>query len=95
MNEKEHIAKVLKKAISKLGLKFSDEEISGFIEIPPNNELGDFAFPCFFLASKLKEAPHEIALEIREKIGDDFSSEEFEDVEVMDSYVNFFINKKT
>ena len=94
MNEKEHIAKVLKKAISKLGLKFSDEEILKLIEIPPNNELGDFAFPCFFLASKLKEAPHEIALEIREKIGDDFSSEEFEDVEIMDSYVNFFINKK-
>ena len=91
-HEKELIIKILKKAISELGVKLKDEEISKVIEIPPNNELGDFAFPCFSLASKLKEAPHEIALEIREKIS--LIPEEFEDVEVLGPYINFFLNKK-
>ena len=51
MAEKEQIAKILKKALAELNVKLSEDEILKFIEIPPNNEMGDFAFPCFFLAS--------------------------------------------
>src|SRR3989339_499986 len=36
------------------------EVIEKILEIPPNNEMGDFAFPCFFLAKEFKKSPKEI-----------------------------------
>ena len=89
---KEVIAKILKKALAELKVKLTEAEILKYIEIPPNMEMGDYAFPCFFLASKMQEAPHEIALEIREKISK--IPEEFEDIESNGPYVNFFVNRK-
>ena len=32
------------------------QEVQGFLEIPPNPELGDYAFPCFRLAKTLRMA---------------------------------------
>ena len=66
-------------------------EIKEYIEIPPNSELGDYAFPCFKLAKELKKSPQIIASEIGEKIsiGDDI-----EKVDVVGGYLNFYINKK-
>ena len=40
------IANCLKEKIEDLTL----EEIVALIEVPPNKEMGDFAFPCFKLA---------------------------------------------
>ena len=37
------------------------EVIEKILEIPPNNEMGDFAFPCFFLAKEFKKSPNEIS----------------------------------
>ena len=31
------------------------EELKIYIEIPPNSDLGDYAFPCFKLAKALKK----------------------------------------
>lgn len=39
------------------------------LEMPPNPGLGDFAFPCFELAKKLKRNPNEIATEMATSIG--------------------------
>ena len=66
-------------------------EIKEYIEIPPNSELGDYAFPCFKLAKELKKSPQLIASEIGEKIniGDDI-----EKLDVVGGYLNFYINKK-
>lgn len=89
---KEVIAQILKKALAKLNVKLSEAEILKYIEVPPSMEMGDFAFPCFFLASILKEAPHEIAIEIREKISE--IPEEFEDINSNGPYVNFFVNRE-
>ena len=89
---KEVIAKILKKALAELNVKLSENEIIKYIEIPPSMEMGDYAFPCFFLASILKEAPHEIAIEIRKKISK--VPAEFEDIETNGPYVNFFINRE-
>ena len=33
------------------------EELKTYIEIPPNSDLGDYAFPCFKLAKSLRKAP--------------------------------------
>ena len=40
------------------------EEIATFIEIPPKQELGDYAFPCFRLAKTMHKAPNLIAADI-------------------------------
>ena len=35
------------------------------LEIPPNTDMGDYAFPCFVLAKEWKKSPNEIAEELR------------------------------
>jgi len=79
---KEHIVKVLKKEIK------TDIEL----EIPPNPELGDYAFPCFSLAKVYKKKPNEIAVDLANKIKKDKFIEE---IKVTGPYLNFFVNKKT
>lgn len=66
------------------------EEIINYIEIPPNKQMGDYAFPCFKLAKTLRKAPPAIATEISEKIETD---DNIERVEVVGGYLNFYINK--
>jgi arginyl-tRNA synthetase len=91
---KQVILKILKEAIKKLDtkIKLKDEEILNSIEVPPSSELGDYAFPCFSLAGKLKMSPQETALEIRSKIGN--SQKEFQDIQTHDAYINFFLDRK-
>lgn len=88
---KQEIVSLLSTIFRKLKIEVSESEIESKLEIPPSSDLGDYAFPCFFLASKFKQAPHEIALKIREEIGNLSSS--FEDIQTQGSYVNFFLNK--
>lgn len=66
------------------------EDIINYIEIPPNREMGDYAFPCFRLAKTLKKAPPTIASEISAKIATD---ENIEKIEVAGGYLNFYVNK--
>jgi arginyl-tRNA synthetase len=66
-------------------------EIEQYIELPPNSEMGDYAFPCFKLAKTLKKAPPAIAEELKGKIELD---DNFEKIEIAGGYLNFFINKK-
>lgn len=40
------------------------EELEGFLEIPPEEKLGDFGLPCFMLAKKLRKNPDLIAEDI-------------------------------
>lgn len=69
------------------------EEIKTFIEIPPNDEMGDYSFPCFKLAKELKKSPMAIAEEISENI--ELDKNLFEKMEVTGGYLNFFTNKIT
>ena len=85
---------LLKKSLKELKVKIPDEQLWNLIELPPNQEMGDYAIPCFFLSSILKLDPHEIALQVREKIGEP-SATDFEDIRVEGSYVNFFLNRKS
>ncbi len=92
---KEEVIKVLKKALKKLEDKvnLSEKEIESRIEIPSKYDRGDYSFPCFFLAEKMKRNPHDLALEIRRKIGTP-PVMVFENIDVMGPYINFFFNKK-
>ncbi|UCD20947.1 MAG: arginine--tRNA ligase [archaeon] len=57
----------------------------------PKQNFGDYAFPCFILAKKLKKSPVEIAKEIKNKIK---LAKGIEKVENVGGYLNFFIDKK-
>ena len=67
------------------------EESKTYIEIPPNSDLGDYAFPCFKLAKSLRKAPPVIASEIKEEIKLDDGS--IEKIEIVGGYLNIYINK--
>jgi len=62
------------------------------LEIPPNPELGDYAFPCFSLAKVLKKAPAQIAEELAKKIQ---LSNIINKIEIKGPYLNFFVNKES
>lgn len=67
------------------------ETVSRILEIPPQEDMGDFAFPCFQLAKLFRKAPNMIAEQVAEKIKKtDFVSK----VAAMGPYVNFFIDRK-
>ena len=90
---REVVIEILRKILKEEKLDLKPEEIDKFIEVPSDTDMGDFAFPCFRIAAKLKQEPFEAALMIREKIGN-FSKEYFEDIQTSGPYVNFFVNRK-
>ncbi|MBU0894275.1 MAG: arginine--tRNA ligase [Nanoarchaeota archaeon] len=90
---KDLIIKIIKNALKKSGVNLKNEEIEKFLKVPPSPEMGDYAFSCFFLTEKFKEDPHEIALQIRKKIGN-FPETDFEDIQTAGPYLNFFFNRK-
>ena len=65
-------------------------EVGNLLEVPPRMEMGDFAFPCFGLAGKMKKSPVEIAGELAGKIK---LGKGIEKVENEGAYVNFFVDK--
>jgi arginyl-tRNA synthetase len=61
------------------------------IEIPSYAHLGDYSLPCFPLAKKLKKSPNHIAQEIAASIQDS----SIEKIEVVNGYVNIFMNRRS
>lgn len=81
--------KIIGEKIAKV-TELNVEEIVSYIEIPPNEDMGDYAFPCFKLAKVLKKAPPVIANELKEKIEID---ENIQKIDIVGGYLNFYINK--
>ncbi|MFA5993092.1 MAG: arginine--tRNA ligase [Candidatus Pacearchaeota archaeon] len=73
-------------------LNLNKETIEKAIEIPPNLELGDYAFPCFILAKQFKKSPMDIASELSLWFNNSLPKE-IEKTEAKGPYVNFFLNK--
>lgn len=72
------------------------EEIIGInvydsIEIPPDKNMGDLAFPCFKLAKELRKSPQIIAEDLKLKI----SHEVIDRIETVGAYLNFFVDKSS
>ena len=80
------IANCIKEKIEDLTL----EEIVALIEVPPNKDMGDFAFPCFKLAKVFRKAPNMIAADLAENIE---AKGAISKVMPLGGYVNFFVNK--
>ena len=87
--------------------KLKPEELLNLIEVPPNPEMGEYAFPCFILSKPglhdemwdnvekdffQKKFPVEIATHLIEKISKKLPFE-IEKIEQKGPYINFFVNK--
>ncbi len=81
-NIKQNIATAIAKV-----LEMDVEEIKQNIEKPKMSDMGDFAYPCFRLASKFKKAPPIIANEIKDKLA---IIDGVAKIEVVAGYINFF-----
>ena len=66
------------------------EGVAGFLETPPNPEMGDFAFPCFKLSKTLRMGPPVIAGKLQSALASD---EIIDHVECVGGYLNFFLHK--
>lgn len=86
MDFKKEIAKILENKIE--GMNF--EEILMSIEIPPNKDMGDFAFPCFRFAKTMRKAPQIISQEISTNI----NSKLFKEIRSEGPYINFFVDNE-
>ncbi len=85
MNFKEHI---IDKLVDLTSLE--RDVIANAVETPPDEKLGDLAFPCFPLAKVMRKAPPMIAQELAEKLSSD---ECIERVDAVGGYLNFFYNR--
>ena len=68
----------------------NSEEIKNLIEIPPQENMGDYSFPCFQLAKTLRKNPAQIAGELV----DSLEIEEFSEIKNIGPYINFFLNRE-
>lgn len=86
MDFKEH---VIKKIVDITGLDTAT--VGNSIEVPPDEKMGDLAFPCFPLARIMRKAPPVIAQELAEKLSDD---EMIDKAQAAGGYLNFFLNRE-
>lgn len=71
-------------------LGLSKDEIYQLIEIPPQENMGDYSFPCFQLAKTLRKNPAQIATELASTL----DLEDFAEVKNVGPYINFFLDRK-
>ena len=81
MDYKKELCKILKKNLN--------EDVENILEVPPVQELGDYALPCFFLAKKLKKDPASIAKDLSRNISAKF----IDRIETKGPYLNFFLKR--
>ena len=85
MDFKEHIINKLANLTS-----LDRDIVAKSVETPPDEKLGDLAFPCFPLAKVMRKAPPVIAQELK----DELSKDEYIDrVDAVGGYLNFFYNR--
>lgn len=84
---KKEIAEIIAKNLEGL----TEDEIRLMIEIPQDQSMGDYAFPCFRLAKTMRKAPNLIAAELAEKLQ---GEQLFSEVSPVNAYVNMFVSRE-
>ena len=84
---KKEIAEIIAKNLEGL----TEDEIKSMVEIPQDQSMGDYAFPCFRLAKTMRKAPNLIAAELAEKLQGD---KLFSEVSPVNAYVNMFVSRE-
>lgn len=82
-NFKSEIAKLIS-----MHIEMEHEEILNAIEVPPDTNMGDYAFPCFRLAKTMRKAPQAIAEDLATKMDDP----NYKGI-ATGAYLNIFVNK--
>lgn len=82
------IKKYIEKQITKQGFNLESIEI----EIPPKEDMGDFALPCFKFDIENLKTPNEKAKFIRDNI--ELDDGIISEIKVIGPYLNFFVNKE-
>ncbi len=90
---KETLSKIIYKSLSELYPQIDslpdESSILEFIEVPPNKEMGDYAFPCFRLSKALRKSPQAIAEELSKHIVDGATQ-----AKPLGGYLNFFLQRE-
>ena len=84
---KKEIAEIIAKNLEGL----TEDEIKSMIEIPQDQSMGDYAFPCFRLAKTMRKAPNLIAAELAEKL---HGEQLFSEISPVNAYVNMFVSRE-
>ncbi len=84
---KKEIAEIIAKNLDGL----TEDEIKSMIEIPQDQSMGDYAFPCFRLAKTMRKAPNLIAAELAEKLQ---GQQLFSEISPVNAYVNMFVSRE-
>lgn len=94
MDMKQSIAQVIVEAMEECypgveGL-VQAQEIAGFLEVPPEKEMGDYAFPCFKLSKQLRMGPPQIAATLATAV----DRPQLCTAKQMGGYLNFYFNRE-
>ena len=81
---------IIAEKLEGIELGLSKDEIYQLIEIPPQENMGDYSFPCFQLAKTLRKNPAQIATELASTL----DLEDFAEVKNVGPYINFFLDRK-
>lgn len=81
---------IISKKLEEKDIDLSSEEIYKLIEIPPQEKMGDYSFPCFQLAKTLRKNPALIATEMAGTL----ELEDFAEIKNVGPYINFFLDRK-
>ena len=81
---------IIAKKLESQDIGLYKDEIYGLIEIPPQETMGDYSFPCFQLAKTLRKNPALISKEIASEI----ELEDFAEIKNVGPYINFFLDRK-
>ena len=82
---KNHIAERISRLVGA-----GKQDVESYIEVPPSEEMGDLAFPCFSLAKILRKSPADIARDLQSGLTSD---DLIERIEAKEAYLNFFFVK--
>lgn len=91
VNYREKIACYIEKLLNDMGVDTDEIDVLSTIEIPADENMGDYAFPCFKLAKVMRKAPPIIAGEIANALSD---ADGLASVESVNAYVNIKIAKE-
>lgn len=73
-------------------ISLPEEQCIHMLEVPPQIEMGDLAFPCYLLAKTWRRSPQAIAVELTASIQNHSAS--FVQATAVDAYVNLKWNRE-
>ena len=67
----------------------TEDEIAGYLEVPPEKDMGDYAFPCFKLSRALHKAPPQIAQALAQAV----NAPQVCEAKTLGGYLNFYFKR--